>query len=53
MKIRMIMDFFVGETKVGFKSWRIERFEGRRKIISDRQNHMNTDTNDRGMLAPL
>lgn len=38
MKNRVIKDIFVGEVKVGVKSWKIKRFEGGRKTTSDGQN---------------
>lgn len=44
---------FVGEEEVGLKSWKIGRFEveGKIKIISDEQNHKNTETQITGNIG--
>lgn len=47
MKIRVIMDSFVGEVKAGFKCWKTERFEGRRKMLGYVKSCEYGYTNDR------
>lgn len=43
----------MGEEEVGLKSWKIGRFEveGKIKIISDEQNHKNTETQITGNIG--